>query len=197
MEIALSVPRPVLPVQMVPHHVPPVSHLTVLYPPMVLASSATFPTVLPAIPLTQVFAILVPLSTLLLITPAHSFALPTVKHAQARLPAPPATTTTTSIPTIPALFAPLLPASHFASPAIPQHPASASPAQVDSMPMPMALVLLVPATARSATHRLGAIPLPPSSPTATSWCRSTPLPIIWPTATPAAGSAVLAIPPFA
>ena len=196
MEIALSVPRPVPPVQMVPHHVPLVNRHSVLYPQMALVSSATFPTVSLAIPQIQLFAILVPLSTLLLITPALSFALPTAKHAQAQLPAPPATITTTSTPTLPALSAPLLPLSHFASLAIPQHPASAPPAQADSMPIPMALVLPVPATAQSATHRLGAIPWPLSSPTAMSWYRSTPPPIIWLTVTPAAGNAVLAIPPF-
>ena len=197
MERAPSAPRPALPVRTVPLHVPLVNHHSVLYPPMVSVSSAIFPTVLPAIPQIQLFATVVPLSTPSLTTPALSVALPTAKQAPGRLPAPPATTTTTSIPTIPALSAPLLPASHFASLAIPLRPTSAQPAQLDSMPIPMALVSLVPATAQHAAHHLCAIPLPLSSTTGMSWRRSTPQPITWPTATSAASNAVLTILPFA
>lgn len=60
----------------------------------------------------------------------------------------------------------------------------------------MEVAVLVPPIAQYATHQVGAICLPLSSPTDTFWFRSAPQLIFWHTVTQAAGNAVLAIPPF-
>jgi hypothetical protein len=196
MEHAHSVPHRVRAAAMEPAHAPHVICPTVFTQLTACALFATSPTVPPVIQQIIPFAIPVLISIPSTTTHAPSIVLPTVSHAQTPPPVLSAMTITISIRLIPAHYVPSMPISPSAFTVIQAYPTSASPAQVVSQ-IVMEAAVLVPHIARHVTHQSGAIPLPISSKTDMFWFRLVPQPIFWHSVIPAAGNAVLIIPPSA
>ncbi len=197
MEHAHSVPHRVRAAAMEPAHAPHVICPTVFTQLTACALFATSPTVPPVIQQIIPFAIPVLISIPSKATHAPSIVLPTVSHAQTPPPVLSAMTITISIQLIPAHYVPSMPISPSAFTVIQAYITSASPAQVVYMSIVGDSAVLVPPIARYVTHQVGAITLPLSSQTDMFWFRLVPQSINWHSVIPAAGNAVLIIPPFA